>query len=102
MTAAVSNLQPLLTYHFRPVISSPLGTFAGPDATFTTGSTASFTTLDDVPVNTDAFTATGVDLNLSLGFAPPLGSVLTLVNNTGVAPITGTFNNALDGGAVTA
>ncbi len=37
------------------------------------------------------FSATGVVLSPTLGFAPELGTLLTLVNNTGTSPINGTL-----------
>jgi uncharacterized repeat protein (TIGR03803 family) len=98
----VSNLQPLLTYHYRVVVHTALGDFAGPDSTFTTSGTATFQSADSIPVTVSDFTASGFSLALTLGFAPAPGTVLTLVNNTGAAPVNGLFTGVPDGGAVTA
>lgn len=50
------------------------------------------------------FDATGLDLLLTLGFAPPAGSQLVIVNNTAVPPasnpIIGSFNGIPHGGTV--
>jgi len=46
--------------------------------------TANFTSASTVPVTAASYTATGNDVALSLGFAPPVGTNLTVVNNTGL------------------
>ena len=102
VSAAVGGLQPLLTYHCRLVATCAQGVFAGPDVTFSTPTNVTFNTLTDVPVTVDGFTASGITLNVGLGFAPTPGAVLTLVNNTGVNPVTGTFNGLPNGGTFTA
>ena len=55
-----------------------------------------------MPVTSPGFTATGLPLGITLGFAPAPGTVLTLVNNTGFTPIAGTFNGLPEGSLVTA
>ena len=102
VSAAVAGLRPLLTYHYRLVASCSQGVFAGPDMTFSTPPTATFSALTDVPVTVDGFTASGITLNLGLGFAPASGAVLTLVNNTGVNPVSGTFTGLPNGGGISA
>ncbi|MBX7212133.1 MAG: cadherin-like beta sandwich domain-containing protein [Verrucomicrobiaceae bacterium] len=102
VSAPLTGLQPLLAYHYRLVASCAQGTFAGPDATFTTSSTATFNALTDVPVTVDGFTASGITLNVALGFAPAPGAMLTLVNSTGVTPVSGTFNGLPNGAAISA
>ena len=62
--------------------------------------TADFTSGATVPVTADGYTATGNDLNLSLSFAPPTGTHLIVVNNTGGAPIGGRFSNLGQGQTV--
>jgi len=61
---------------------------------------ASFTSASSVPVTAASYTATGNTVNLSLGFAPPTGTTLTLVNNTGLSFITGRFSNLSQGQVV--
>ena len=101
--AALSGLQPLQTYHYRlSVSSSTLGTFSGPDMTFTTPNTGTFNSASDVPVTSNGFSANGLPLTVSLGFAPVTGTILTLVNNTGFTPIFGTFSNLPEGAIITA
>ncbi len=48
-------------------------------------------------IQAGAFDATGLSIDLSLGFAPPTGTDLTVVENTGAAPIHGTFDNLAQG-----
>ena len=50
-----------------------------------------------VGVSSSNYTATGVTVNATLGFAPSPGTSLTVVSNTGMAFITGTFNNLAQG-----
>ena len=54
-----------------------------------------------VPVTFPAYDATGNSLSLSLGFAPPAGTNLTVVNNTGLDFIAGRFNGLAQGQLVT-
>jgi alpha-tubulin suppressor-like RCC1 family protein len=51
----------------------------------------------DVPATVGSLTATGNTANLSLNFAPATGTNLTVVKNTGLGPITGTFSNLAQG-----
>ncbi len=102
LTADITGLQPFLTYHYRVGAGTLVGTFNSQDMTFSTPNTATFNTAGDVPVMTDGFTASGLPLGLTLGFAPAPGTVLTLVNNTGLTPISGTFNGLPNGAVVTA
>ena len=101
-TANVTGLQPFLTYHGRAVATSSLGIFPGADVPFATPNVATFNSAADVPVTINGFTATGLPFNLVLGFAPPLGTRLTVVRNTGTNPIAGTFNSLPEGATVSA
>ncbi|MCA1964298.1 MAG: choice-of-anchor D domain-containing protein, partial [Prosthecobacter sp.] len=60
---------------------------------FTVGNdiTATLTAGGGPLVSVPGFDASGVTLNLTLGFAPSLGQELTLVENTGAGPVTGQF-----------
>ena len=58
---------------------------------------ANFTSASLVPVSAASYTATGNTLSLSLNFAPPVGTNLTVVKNTGMAFIQGTFDNLAQG-----
>ena len=53
------------------------------------------------PLSTNGFTASSSPLNLSLNFAPAVGTKITVVNNTSNQPIIGTFTNLPQGGVVT-
>jgi len=61
---------------------------------------ATFNSATDVPATASSFTATGNTVNFSLNFAPPTGTILTVVNNTGLNFIHGTFGNLPQGQAV--
>ena len=61
-----------------------------------TGTATSF------PLTTNGFSANGSPINLSLNFAPSVGTKVTIVNNTSNQPIVGTFTNLPQGGVVTA
>lgn len=60
-----------------------------------------FNSASDVAASTNALTATGNTVNLSLNFAPQAGTNLMVVNNTGSNFITGTFSNLAHGQIVT-
>jgi alpha-tubulin suppressor-like RCC1 family protein len=62
--------------------------------------TADFTSATTVPVTSADYTATGNVVSLSLGFAPPTGTNLTVVKNTGLVFISGRFSNLAHGQAV--
>lgn len=69
------------------------------------GSTASalsvtYNSPTDVPVTASSYTATGQSLSITLNFTPTPGTNLTVVKNTGFAPINGTFTNVADGSMV--
>ncbi|MBX7210869.1 MAG: M36 family metallopeptidase [Verrucomicrobiaceae bacterium] len=102
VSAAVTDLQPFLTYHCRLVAFTSLGATYGQDQTFTTPSTVNFNDSTDVPLVNDGFNPAGQTLGISLGFAPAPGTILRLVSNTGFTPVAGTFNNLPDGGTITA
>jgi len=59
--------------------------------------TANFTSATTVPVTAASYTATGNIVNITLGFAPTAGTNLTVVKNTGLAFIQGTFDNLAQG-----
>lgn len=61
---------------------------------------ATWNTATDVPVTASSYTATGNTVNLTLNFAPATGTNLTVVNNTGLPFISGTFSNLAHGQAV--
>ncbi|MCX6864875.1 MAG: cadherin-like beta sandwich domain-containing protein [Verrucomicrobia bacterium] len=56
-----------------------------------------FNALTTVPVMEDDFVATGNAVTFALNFAPPVGTNLTVVRNTGVKPIQGVFSNLAQG-----
>lgn len=59
--------------------------------------TAPYASADDVPVTAGSFTATGRSISFSLGCAPPAGTTLKVVENTGLDFIQGTFSNLAQG-----
>ncbi|MEO0017001.1 MAG: hypothetical protein RLZZ522_284, partial [Verrucomicrobiota bacterium] len=61
---------------------------------------AEFVAATTVPVTAASYDATGNDVALSLAFAPPTGTTLTVVKNTGLAFIDGKFTNLAQGQAV--
>jgi len=62
--------------------------------------TANFTSASVVPVTAASYTATGSTVNITLNFAPPVGTNLTVVKITGAAHIQGTFDNLAQGQVV--
>lgn len=102
ISANLTGLQPFLTYHYRLDAANNTGVYPGGDATFSTPNVATFNSAADVPVTIGDFVATGLPLNVVLGFAPALGTNLTLVRNTGAHAITGTFTGLPEGAAVSA
>jgi hypothetical protein len=61
---------------------------------------ATWNSATDVPVTTSSYTATGNTVNFALNFTPATGTNLTVVNNTGLPFISGTFDNLAQGQAV--
>ncbi len=64
--------------------------------------TVNFSSASSVPIVSSSYIINGSSLNLSLSYAPAPGTVLTVIQNTGTSPITGTFNNLPNGGTITA
>ena len=62
---------------------------------------ATWNSVTDVPVTANSYNATGNTVNFTLNFAPPTGTNLMVVNNTGLPFISGTFDNLAQGQAVT-
>ena len=62
---------------------------------------ASYTTGQEIPAAAAGFTASGKTVNFSLNYAPPTGTTLMVVNNTGAAFISGAFSNLTHGQVVT-
>ncbi|MBN8459839.1 MAG: cadherin-like beta sandwich domain-containing protein [Verrucomicrobia bacterium] len=58
---------------------------------------ANFTSATTIPVTAASYTATGNTVTLTLNFEPPTGTNLTVVRNTGLAFIQGTFGNLAQG-----
>ncbi|MFZ2279949.1 MAG: cadherin-like beta sandwich domain-containing protein, partial [Prosthecobacter sp.] len=61
---------------------------------------ATWNSATDVPVTASSYTVTGNTVNFTLNFAPPTGTNLTVVKNTGLPFINGTFDNLAQGQAV--
>ncbi|MDP1579159.1 MAG: choice-of-anchor D domain-containing protein [Candidatus Didemnitutus sp.] len=62
--------------------------------------TATFASPSTVPVTAAAYTASGHTVDITLDFAPAVGTTLTVVNNTGPDFIAGAFDNLAPGQAV--
>jgi hypothetical protein len=62
---------------------------------------AEFPTVSSIPYSANGFQAFGGVPSIQLGFAPGKGQVLTLLRNTGVSPIGGTFDGAPGGTLLT-
>ena len=60
-----------------------------------------FNAATDVPVTANGFATGGYPATPTLNYAPVPGTVLTMVNNTGLGFITGTFANLVQGQRVT-
>ncbi len=58
---------------------------------------ATYNSPSDVPVSAASYTATGNTVNFTLNYAPVIGANLTVVNNTGLPFIQGTFDNLSQG-----
>lgn len=63
---------------------------------------AVYSSATHVPLTRSGFNAAGLSVSLTLQFAPNYGQSLTLVNNTGTAPITGQLSNLTHGQNITA
>ena len=63
---------------------------------------ASFDSAANIPITALGYSTNGAALNLTLNFSPATGSVLTVIHNTGAAPINGTFVNLPESGAISA
>ncbi|MHA3770083.1 RCC1 domain-containing protein [Verrucomicrobiota bacterium sgz303538] len=63
--------------------------------------TATFNSATDVPVTAPSFSASGETFSATLNFAPPAGTNLMVVKNTGLDFINGTFSNLAQGQQVT-
>lgn len=61
---------------------------------------ANFSSVGDVALSANGYHAGGGVVNLTLGFAPPTGTALTVLNNTSLSFISGTFSNLAHGQAV--
>lgn len=61
---------------------------------------ATWNSATDVAVTATSYTATGNTVNFTLNHAPTTGANLTVVNNTGLPFIQGTFGNLTQGQAV--
>ncbi|MCX6879389.1 MAG: hypothetical protein NTW21_37145, partial [Verrucomicrobia bacterium] len=95
---------PSATGTFNGTITAANGTQANATQAFSItifpgGLTHTFASATEVALTAAHYTASGV-LNLTLGFAPPTGTNLTVVNSTGLAFINGTFDNLAQGQAV--
>ncbi|MDB6118964.1 MAG: hypothetical protein JWO08_2745, partial [Verrucomicrobiaceae bacterium] len=61
---------------------------------------ATFNSATDVPITGDGYTVTGPPISITLNFTPAAGTILTVVNNTGLDFIQGTFSNLPHGSIV--
>ena len=61
---------------------------------------ATYQTGAEIPLTTTGFDGTNSTVNFALNYAPPLGTKLTVVNNTGLEFIQGEFDNLANGDVV--
>ena len=100
-TAAAGGFNRNAVLHIASNDPNP-GTFdIGLVATVTGTLTAAFGGGSEIPLSATALTATGCVVNLSLNYAPPTGTTLVVVKNTGPGFINGTFVNLAQGQQVT-
>ncbi len=100
VTAHLTGLAPGRTYQFRAKAESLGGISYGGNQTFMVPAgviSANYQSAQDVALTTDSFDARGGTLVMELNFAPSVGTNLTVVNNTGLDFITGTFSNVAHG-----
>ncbi|HEV3273033.1 MAG TPA: choice-of-anchor tandem repeat GloVer-containing protein [Candidatus Methylacidiphilales bacterium] len=102
-----------LNYTFLPSIGSPSAnvydaagyetetSFTAVAQLLAASFSPTFNSATSIGVVSNGYIATGA-LTLNLGFAPTVGTVLTVVDNTGSGPIIGTFSNVAEGGAISA
>ncbi|WP_395739382.1 choice-of-anchor D domain-containing protein [Prosthecobacter sp.] len=81
-------------------VTTGYGTATSSSPFTTTATLASFNAATDVTVAGNGFTASG-NVYVSLNFAPPTGTNLTLVNNTSLNFISGAFSNLSQGQQLT-
>ncbi len=101
--ADLYDLQPLVRYYYRLVAVSPMGTFFGQTLSFTTPGNIVFYSADDQPISIADYSPDGLEPNISIdpSYTPTPGSILTLVSNTGLSPIRGTFSGLPEGAVFT-
>jgi len=91
-------------YAYRAVFANNAGGIATPATTLTIvngpDAPANFTSDKSVFLETDENLCVSGSLPMALGFAPAPGSNLTVVKNTGLAFISGSFSNIQQGGTV--
>jgi len=104
ITVPVTGLSPGTGYSFKAYATNSAGTSYTDVATFSTASevVATYDSAAHIPLTADGFVATGITVQLALNFAPSPGQVLTLVNNTSGAAISGTFAGLPQGATVSA
>jgi alpha-tubulin suppressor-like RCC1 family protein len=100
VSVSLSGLSPSTVYHYRVRASDASGTTNGADGTFTTYFSWTYNAATDVPLTANGYTAAG-PASLTLNFAPPAGTTLMMVKNTGLPFISGAFSNIAQGQIVT-
>ncbi len=78
-------------------VSTTLGSATSANAFTTLATLANYSSATDVPLTANGFTATGYSVYFTLNYAPAPGTTLTVVNNTGLSFINGTFSNLAQG-----
>jgi alpha-tubulin suppressor-like RCC1 family protein len=103
VSADITGLTSGTVYHYRITVTNAIGTASSTDAIFSTpiNVAAFFDSPQTIPVTTSNVNASGGSFSASLNFAPPAGTNLTVINNTGTKFISGNFANLAQGQAVT-
>src|SRR5690606_6166671 len=99
VSARITDLVPGTTYHYRLTAENTLKTVSTRDSTFTTSRdiAATYDSAADVPLTHEDFSAESATFRATLNFAPPTGTTLTVVENTGSRYIHGEFENLKQG-----
>ncbi|MDB6173335.1 MAG: repeat-containing protein [Chthoniobacteraceae bacterium] len=103
VSSSITGLSSGATYHYRLTATNAFETRSTADDTFTIGTDidATFSSAADVSLTAGSFSAPGGRLSIALAFAPPNGTNLMVVKNTGREFIKGNFDTLAHGDVVT-
>lgn len=96
----MAPLKPSFTPFGRSFFAAAFSLVLFSHATAQAQVSATYNTVTDIPVTAAGYTASGA-VNFTLNFAPPVGTKLKVVENTGLGFISGAFSNLAHGQEVT-